>query len=909
MLSKGQVGTLAARVRSSSARSATRRLSSLSVTSHTTTRTQPSLPNCVTKRGSKRIQVRPFSTSRVVRSSDPESLVETKAADDEGEVDEAMAVDVPPLAVGDLVEIRRGNRGEMGILIKMSGGECTSVLFNGHIIIHREPEVCFQVAGWAYSPAVTKNPISAAAVSSATIGLSPDSQAALKAANIPPSTLAHIVRFQEAATKYAYEKRDKLSSAWANFEVRGTKILTVDGLARWAFYDPQPDDSPLITPTNAELYASYNHLARQTDQFRPLRPNRIRETREFYVRPAAEVQKIKWLWSQVRAGNSARSSSSQPAQPSAFSSDLTAFLDKSKTLITWYRATNGIPTPDKPVPSVTFTSIDRLFISALISAAVENVGTFFSPYKNIAFAIMRALYPLYNSRGGDMDVQVMIKEIGVWRSWENVGMLKASPKGRLEHLEGHGMAEWADAVWEEAKVAGGVMLDLGVFEYDEAGGLVVRKMEGELNPLKGGTIDEKVLDLVKSKVEVPTSPYLPDFYTQDPCASIRRDFGNTPVYVIDDPNAHELDDGISIEETPNGTWMHIHIADPTAYIPPNNPTSLIAQLRGNSVYLPERHYPMMPEQLSKMRFDLGVSQCAMTFSAKIGEDGEIVDYNVSPSIIRNAKIIHYDDVDDVLDWSNVYGIDRAEGGRAKWVGDTFQARGVKGAGIHNDTANKIDEEAAKTLRTLQGLARRHYEARLRRGGFLSDQPDYSVRLRPYPLDFLPAKSERLVYEGAVKAPTITVNPYKAGHLSPAHLFVSEAMVVGGRVAAKFCSDRKVPAAYRTQMQVRDNGLDAQSLNILDEVMKRRDERSGVIPYEEFRRLLRFMPGAKVTTKPGPHSSMGIPGPRDEVNGATESEVCGYVKVTSPLRRYKDMVVHWNIKANLLGQPYPFEEGA
>ena len=46
----------------------------------------------------------------------------------------------------------------------------------------------------------------------------------------------------------------------------------------------------------------------------------------------------------------------------------------------------------------------------------------------------------------------------------------------------------------------------------------------------------------------------------DANADVRYDFGDMPVYTIDDEFAHELDDGISIEETDEGTWLHIHIA-------------------------------------------------------------------------------------------------------------------------------------------------------------------------------------------------------------------------------------------------------------------------------------------------------------------------------------------------------------
>ncbi|KAJ3032430.1 hypothetical protein HDV00_007538 [Rhizophlyctis rosea] len=826
-------------------------------------------------------------------------MVEGKTVDEEGDGDDAMAVDVPPLAIGDLVEVRRGIKGEMGVLIGMNGGECTSVMFNGHNMIHRETEVAFQVPGWAYSAAVAKNPVSQAVVSQATLGLSPDSRKAMETANIALSSLAHISKFQEAASKYGYEKRAKFGAAWAHFrQTQSNQIVTVDGLARWAFYEAAKDGQQ-ITPTNAELYSAFVFMARDTQHFRPIRPNNIRETREFYLRPAEEVQRIQWLWSQIR-GNTAQQTQSDTSKSAP--TEMGGFLEKCKKLVEAYRG-------QSTSASVAFTPVDGLFIGALIFAAVENTGSFQSPYRNIASGITKALYPLYPARSNDVQYAEVLKEIRVWRAWENVAMYKASPKGRINTLEGHGMVDWADSVWEEANLWGGKLLDVGSFEFDKDGKLSVKSGREDPNPLRTERKpNQSVIDLVKSKVLVPDTPYLPDFYPADPCAAHRRDFGDAPVFVIDSPTAHELDDGISIEETPSGTWMHVHIADPTAYLPPNNPLALIAQLRGNSVYLPERIYPMMPEEISHTRFDLRKSQCAMTFSAKIGEDGEITDYRVSPSIVRNVKIIHYDDVDDVLDWSNVYGIDKPEGDSMRWVTDTFKARGIKGPGIWNEKANKIDAESAKALVKLQKLARRHLESRLRRGGFISDQPDFELKVTPYPLSIAPPKPTKPIYAAPEEQPTIRLNPYCASHLSPAHLFVSEAMVIGGRVAAKYCIDHKVPAAYRSQSPVESNNINAESQALLHKVMASRDPASGVIPYLDFIKLLPFMPAAKVGTHPGGHASMGIPGPRDPLGGPTTSEMVGYVKVTSPLRRFGDMVMHWNIKSGILRERWAFDEG-
>jgi len=53
----------------------------------------------------------------------------------------------------------------------------------------------------------------------------------------------------------------------------------------------------------------------------------------------------------------------------------------------------------------------------------------------------------------------------------------------------------------------------------------------------------------------------------------RWDLGHLPVYTIDPRNAHEIDDGLSLEHNPkdNSAWIYIHTADPTRHTRLNAP--------------------------------------------------------------------------------------------------------------------------------------------------------------------------------------------------------------------------------------------------------------------------------------------------------------------------------------------------
>jgi Exoribonuclease R len=54
-----------------------------------------------------------------------------------------------------------------------------------------------------------------------------------------------------------------------------------------------------------------------------------------------------------------------------------------------------------------------------------------------------------------------------------------------------------------------------------------------------------------------------------------------------------------VEKLPNGGWqLGVHIADVAAYVEPGSALDREARRRGNSVYLPDRVIPMLPERLS-----------------------------------------------------------------------------------------------------------------------------------------------------------------------------------------------------------------------------------------------------------------------------------------------------------------------
>src|SRR5207253_11229128 len=79
----------------------------------------------------------------------------------------------------------------------------------------------------------------------------------------------------------------------------------------------------------------------------------------------------------------------------------------------------------------------------------------------------------------------------------------------------------------------------------------------------------------------------------------REDLRNQFIVTIDPDDARDFDDAINVEKLPNGGWqLGVHIADVAAYVEPGGALDREARRRGNSVYLPDRVIPMLPERLS-----------------------------------------------------------------------------------------------------------------------------------------------------------------------------------------------------------------------------------------------------------------------------------------------------------------------
>ncbi|XP_074583515.1 ribonuclease II, chloroplastic/mitochondrial [Curcuma longa] len=126
-------------------------------------------------------------------------------------------------------------------------------------------------------------------------------------------------------------------------------------------------------------------------------------------------------------------------------------------------------------------------------------------------------------------------------------------------------------------------------------------------------------------------------------------------------------------------------------------------------------------------------------------------------------------------------------------------------------------------------------------------------------------------------PAITL--YVEDQSSPAMRLVSEMMILCGEIIATFGSINNIPLPYRGQPQ---SNISATAFSHLPEGPARTAA------------YLKIMRAAEMDyRKPIRHGLLGIP---------------GYVQFTSPIRRYIDLLAHYQVKAFLRGEALPFSAG-
>ncbi len=131
----------------------------------------------------------------------------------------------------------------------------------------------------------------------------------------------------------------------------------------------------------------------------------------------------------------------------------------------------------------------------------------------------------------------------------------------------------------------------------------------------------------------------------------RADLTEETIITIDPPDAKDFDDAISLRKDRDGNWrLGVHIADVSTFVPMYTPLDKEARRRGNSVYLPGKVIPMLPEVLSNGICSLQPGQRRFTKSVYItySPDGKVLQTEFDNTVICSTARLTYEEADRIL---------------------------------------------------------------------------------------------------------------------------------------------------------------------------------------------------------------------------------------------------------------------
>ena len=372
------------------------------------------------------------------------------------------------------------------------------------------------------------------------------------------------------------------------------------------------------------------------------------------------------------------------------------------------------------------------------------------------------------------------------------------------------------------------------------------------------------------------------FEPKDSMEGLRKDWGDMPVFCVDSDGTLERDDGVSLELVENEPflyWVHIHVANPSAFIGPDSAIARFAASLSESVYFPERKYPMLKLELTRDHLGLAKNRPCITFSAKISADGDILEKKVTPGIVHNVHFHTPQSVGQALGLTGAN--EEREHVSILTVGGRMPSKPIDG--LEQVSKALTDPEHIKILRKLLELGDAARQKRVQAGA--SDVYRTSHIVSSYPTVYVgnrqSIESPRIgnqhirQFEGD---PIISLQRTTDMYGLVAKM-VSDLMIIAGDVGASWCAERNIPIPYRGILRNLESATSPEDFK--REVLEPKVAKYGYQEMSDIRRYMRLLGVPQVSERPLAHMILGLP---------------AYCKATSPLRRHGDMYAHWQMEA-------------
>ena len=283
----------------------------------------------------------------------------------------------------------------------------------------------------------------------------------------------------------------------------------------------------------------------------------------------------------------------------------------------------------------------------------------------------------------------------------------------------------------------------------------------------------------------------------------RVDLTHLATLTIDGQATLDFDDALSVEPRDGHVLVGIHISDVAESIKKGDPLDTEARSRGSSIYMPDQRISMVPPVLAEDRLSLKKDCMRPAISTMVKIDA-------------GGEIVSYDIFASIIRVSHQLSYYEANG----------------------------SAEPAETIACLHDIATRFREKRMGQGALQITLPEINIWL------------------DAAGAPVIN----RVNRESPGRMLIAEMMILSNWLAARFLTEKKIPAVFRSQPKPKDRILKNGTGTLFQNWMQRK-------------LLNRFA----LRPEPDHHCGLGLD---------------AYVTASSPIRKYFDLVTQRQIRAAL-----------
>lgn len=338
--------------------------------------------------------------------------------------------------------------------------------------------------------------------------------------------------------------------------------------------------------------------------------------------------------------------------------------------------------------------------------------------------------------------------------------------------------------------------------------------------------------------------------------SKRFEFSDT-IYCIDSANPLEIDDGVSIKKLNDDEYLvSTFVADPSSFLKPDYLVSKIAFERGLTLYLPDLYgtgaVTLLPIEFGKEiqlgNYEKPTRVLKVTFK-----------YN-----IKLKKVIELDDKDAIT-----FGIAK------KFIKIDYSS-------VNKILADDIKSGDILKLKSKEDLTMEQIKQDLKNLSLVSECLNYGAvqKGRVSLFEKLNIKKEienisesedkqiQLKFKDVYNDDAI-INSIDEGANS--EQLVSEIMIMANHLAGEFCKKNNIPAIYKIQLPLE---MSADVRKFANEITVKKDS-----SFKELTLYQEYLTKSTISPFPEKHEFLNVD---------------NYATVTSPLRRFWDLINHWQL---------------